>query len=246
MTTTHMTPRTGPATPPANPTWAPAPIRALRPGDTATVHGVFAQLSARSAFLRFHTGLPRLTPVMAARLAAVVPGQHEVFVAEHEGRPVGLARWVRDPHDPGAVEVAVEVADAVQGRGIGGHLLRAALASATAAGVREVHAHVHPDNGPVVGWLNRLGAGRPAGADEPFRLALPVTEIDRGSVPCGCMTACRSECSDPCGWGPTAAAPCRSGVSVRGRSSPSSCRVAADPSPPRSSSTSCGARTPAA
>ena len=252
MTTTSSTPRTGPATPTRAPTTTPTPtptptpIRALRPGDTATVHGVFAQLSARSAFLRFHTGLPRLTPAMAARLAEVVPGQHEVFVAEHQGSPVGLARWIRDPRDPHAVEVAVEVADAVQGHGIGGRLMRAALASATAAGVTAVHAHVHPDNGPVVGWLTRLGAERPAGPDEPFRLALPGPEIDRGSAPCGCMTACRSECSDPCGWGPTAAAPCRSGVSVRGRSSPSSCRGGADPSPPRSCATSCGAGTPAA
>lgn len=221
-----------------------ATIRPLRGGDTETVHRVFAQLSARSAFLRFHTGLPRLTPVMAGRLAAVVPGQHEVLVAEHEGRPVGLARWIRDRADPAAVEVAVEVADAVQGRGIGGHLLRAALASARSAGASTVLAHVHPDNGAVVAWLLRLGAERPLGPDEPFRLPLPATDTDRGSKPCGCMTACRSACSDPSGWGTTSAAPCRSGVSVRGRSSPSSCRVEADPSPPRSSSTSCGARTP--
>ena len=238
MTTTTAT---------THPGTSPAPtIRALRRGDTETVHRVFAQLSARSAFLRFHTGLPRLSPVMAGRLADVVPGRHEVLVAEHEGRPVGLARWIRDPRDPGAVEVAVEVADAVQRQGVGGHLLRAALASARAAGASEVLAHVHPENGPVVAWLLRLGARRPLGPDEPFRLPLPVTDADRGSEPCGCMTACRSGCSDPSGWGVTAAAPCRSGVSVRGRSLPSSCRVVADPSPPRSSSTSCGARTPAA
>ena len=223
-----------------------ATIRPLRAGDTETVHAVFARLSARSAFLRFHTGLPRLTPAMAGRLAAVVPGQHEVLVAVHEGHPVGLARWIRDARDPRAVEVAVEVADAVQGRGIGGHLLRAVLASARAAGSTLVLAHVHPDNGPVASWLARLGAERPTGPDEPFRLPMPVGDTDRVSAPCGCMTACRSGCSDPSGWGTTAAAPCRSGASVHGRSSPSSCRGAADPSPPRSSSSSCGARTPAA
>jgi GNAT superfamily N-acetyltransferase len=221
-------------------------IRALRAGDTATVHRVFEQLSARSAFLRFHTGLPRLPPAMATRLAAVAPGRHEVLVAVHEGRPVGLARWIRDSRDPCAVEVAVEVADALQGRGIGGRLLRAALASASAAGATVLLAHVHPENGPVVGWLTRIGAERPVGPDEPFRLSIPVAGADPVSARCGCMTACRSGCSDPSGWGTTAAAPCRSGASVHGRSSPSSCRGAADPSPPRSSSTSCGARTPGA
>jgi GNAT superfamily N-acetyltransferase len=243
MTTTAITTATA-STGTGTGTGTGTTVRALRPGDTGTVHRVFAQLSARSAFLRFHTGLPALTPVMAARLAAVAPGQHEVLVAERDGHPVALARWIRDPGDPAAVEVAVEVADAVQRQGIGGHLLLAVLASARAAGASVALAHVHPENGPVVRWLTRLGAERPSGPDEPFRLPLPVTETDRGSGPCGCMTACRSGCSDPSGWGPTAVAPRRSGVSVRGRFSPSSCRAAADPSPPRSSSTSCGVRTP--
>ncbi len=216
-------------------------IRPLRHGETGTVHRVFAQLSARSVFLRFHTGLPQLTPAMAARLAAVEPGQHEVLVAEQRGRPVGLARWIRDGADPTAVEVAVEVADEVHRHGIGGRLLRHCVASAHAAGATVLLAHVHPDNRPVVDWLVRLGAERPVGPDEPFRLLLPVTAPLSGR--CGSMTRCRSGCSDPSWWGPSAV-PCRSGVSVRGRSSPSSCRAAAVPSLPRSSSTSSGVRTP--
>ena len=78
--------------------------------------------------------------------------------ATHPGSPATAirgGRWIRDPRHPGAVEVA----DAVQRRGVGGHLLRAALASARAAGASEVLAHVHPENGPVVAWLLRLGRG---------------------------------------------------------------------------------------
>ena len=224
-------------------TTAQPTIRAVRPGDTDTLHAVFAQLSPRSVYLRFHTGLPRLTPGMTARLTDVVPGRHEVLVAEHAGRPVGLARWIRDRHDPEAVEVAVEVADAVQGRGIGRALLRAALVAARAGGASVVLAHVHPDNARVLAWLERLGATRPTGPDEPYRLELRAL-----SGPCGCMAGCRSGCSGPSAWGTTAAvsaAPSRCAANAPVRSSPSCSRAAAGPSRPRSSSTSCGVATPA-
>ena len=135
----------------------------LLPGDTATVHEVFAQLSPRSVWLRFHTGTPRLTPGMARHLAAVSPGRHEAVVALLDGHPVGLGRWLRDPGEAGAVEVAVEVADAAQGRGVGGRLLVAVTEAARRAGAREVVAHVHGDNVLVAAWLRRLGA-RPRAA----------------------------------------------------------------------------------
>ena len=100
------------------------PVRPLEAGDTDTVHHVFAGLSITSAYHRFGTGLTLLPPRMAAQLAAVEPGRHRVFVAELEGRPVGLARWIRPRGGRvDEVEVALEVADAWQGRGVGRALL---------------------------------------------------------------------------------------------------------------------------
>ena len=60
-------------------------IRPLLPGEEETVQAVFDGLSARSRFLRFHTGLPRLTPAMLRRLADVRDGQHTAYVAVLEG-----------------------------------------------------------------------------------------------------------------------------------------------------------------
>lgn len=209
----------------------------LRPGDTATVHDVFAQLSPHSARMRFHTAVPRLTQGMARHLAAVVPGRHEAVVAVLGGRPVGLGRWLRDGSEPRAVEVAVEVADAVQGHGIGGRLLREVLASARDAGARAALAHVHAENERMAAWLRRLGARPPGGLDEPFRLQiLPPVVSDR----CGCMSACWSGFSDPCGSRSTPG-PRSPGGHVRVTSSRCSSPVVVAPSPPRSSSTSCGA-----
>ncbi|WP_377640559.1 GNAT family N-acetyltransferase [Oryzobacter terrae] len=236
-----MTTTTAPAARNGSLTASGLALLPLRPGDTATVHEVFAQLSPRSAWLRFHTGLPRLTPGMARHLAAVVPGRHEAVVAVLDGRPVGLGRWVTDPSCSGAVEVAVEVADAAQGRGIGGRLLAAVSDAARRAGARELVAHVHGDNALVAAWLRRLGARPPSGPDEPFRLSLVPPVV---SDPCGCMSPCWSGCSDPSGSRSTPGPPSPGGP-VRATSWRCSWRAAVARCRPRSSSTSCGATTPA-
>ncbi|EAQ00226.1 hypothetical protein JNB_08644 [Janibacter sp. HTCC2649] len=215
-------------------------IARLRPGDTDTVHAVFAQLSLTSVWLRFQTGMPRLTDTMARRLAAVSPGQHEVLVAELDGQPVGLARWIRDPLDPDTVEVAVEVADAVQGQGIGGQLLSETMASARAEGARELVAYVHRENGTVITWLRRLGAPVPTCSDDPFRLSLTPGPM---SVARGCMEPCGSGCSDPYGSRSTPGSR-RPGALVRAICSPSSWRDAVARSRRRRCSTSSGATTP--
>lgn len=217
-------------------------LEQLRAGDTGTVHAVFDQLSAHSVWLRFHTGMPRLTPRMAERLAAVRPGMHEVLVARLGGVPVGLARWHRDPGDPRRADVAVEVADAVQGRGVGRRLLGALAESARAAGIRELSAEVLGDNVRVVRWLGRLGAVTTPGPDPTFLLHL---EPEGASVPCGSMGPCWSGYSDPSGSRSTPGTGFRGGR-VRATSSPASSPAGAVRSRPRPSSTSCGPRRPAA
>jgi len=148
-------------------------VRPLEAGDTHTVHRVFAGLSVTSAYHRFGTGLTLLPPRMAAQLAAVEPGRHRVFVAELDGRPVGLGRWIR-PHvgRAGEVEVALEVGDEWQGRGVGRALLAAIVGDARAAGVRTLTAYVAPGNVRMVSWLRRLGARPPRDLDDVHRLAV--------------------------------------------------------------------------
>ncbi|WP_245617082.1 GNAT family N-acetyltransferase [Knoellia subterranea] len=217
-------------------TTRPVMIDALARGDTRTVHEVFGQLSPASVWLRFHTGMPRLTASMAARLSEVSPGRHEVFVARVDGRPVGLARWIRLADDPLAVEVAVEVADCVQGQGIGKRLLERVTHEARSAGAREIHAHVHPDNRPVIAWLRRLGAAPPRDAEAPFRLSL--TEAVEAHT-CGCMGRCGLGCSGPFGPRSTPGSS-RPAALGRATSSPSWWRVGGRRWPARPSSTSSG------
>ncbi len=231
----------GPLTAPSTRDLRPR-VRPLRPGEVDTLHRVFARLSARSVYLRFHTGMPHLSPSAATRLAAVVPGVHEAFVAERDGTALGVSRWIRYPGVEGAAELAVEVVDAEQGRGVGSLLVRAAARAAAAAGVRDVLVHVHPDNARVLGWVQRAGGVLEHDEPDHFRLPLQEGTLSPG---CGCMSACRSGCSVHCASGTTATRRLH-GVTAPGRCWPSCCPAAGGPSPQTSSSTSSGERTPAA
>ncbi len=124
------------------------------------VSAVFDGLSERSRFLRYHTPVPRLTGPMGRYLSAVRAGEHEVLVAEVRGRPVGLARWIRDPERPELAEFSVEVVDDFHRRGIGGSLLRLASDTAAACGITALRCHVHPENTVMHAWLGRRGAPR--------------------------------------------------------------------------------------
>jgi ribosomal protein S18 acetylase RimI-like enzyme len=129
-------------------------IRPLRDGDVDTVASLFDRLGAGSRQTRFCAAKPRL---LAAELAALarVDADHHVLVAHigDDPQPAGIARLVRRG---AAAEVAFEVADAYQGRGIGSTLARELANDARAAGITELVATVCGDNPRVVSILRRV------------------------------------------------------------------------------------------
>lgn len=148
-------------------------IRPLRDGDTETVAAVFERLGARSRENRFCGAKPRLPEAELAALARV-DGDRHVLVAYVDGdrEPAGIARLVRDG---ASAEVAFEVVDEHQGRGIGSVLADELAAVARAAGIRELRATVCGDNPPVVSLLRRLASSLHVswrGREREFVLAL--------------------------------------------------------------------------
>jgi GNAT superfamily N-acetyltransferase len=129
-------------------------IRVLRDGDANTVAAVFGRLGERSRRNRFGGPKPRLSDDELAHLARV-DTDHHVLVAYVDGdpRPAGIGRFVRV--QDGAAEVAFEVADELQGRGIGTALARVLAGDARAAGVVELHATVTGEPRPVRSLLAR-------------------------------------------------------------------------------------------
>jgi ribosomal protein S18 acetylase RimI-like enzyme len=129
-------------------------IRLLRNGDTATVAALFERLGPRSRERRFCGAKPRLS-ARELEFLARVDASHHVLVGYVDGdaEPVGIARLVRDGR---SAEVAFEVADAYQGRGIGTVLARELAADARAAGITELQATVCGDNARAVSLLKRI------------------------------------------------------------------------------------------
>ena len=132
-----------------------ATLRPLRPGETESLLNVFESLSPASRASRYLTGMVRLPATMLTALAAVDGHDHVAWLAAVDGWPAGIARYVRVGAD--TAEIAFEVADAHQGRGLGTLLLDTVTTAAAARGVRRLRATVLPANEPSLRLLARLG-----------------------------------------------------------------------------------------
>ena len=115
-----------------------------RAGAGAAVDAVFAGLSPRSRYLRFHSPVPRLPESVRARLVDVDGHRHAAVVAETDLGPIGLAQVFGPGH--GAADVAVAVVDDWQRRGIGRRLLTAVAAVAEEIGYSELRGSLLPEN----------------------------------------------------------------------------------------------------
>ncbi len=157
---------------PSQPDCRPFRIRTLAHAEDAPLHRVFAGLSERSRFLRYHRAAPALSSSMIAALIDIRPGQHVAHAAEVGGEPVGIVRWIRYPGRPAHAEIAAEVVDVAQGCGVGRRLAGASARSALEAGVQWFVMSVHPDNGVLRQWLRSVDAQR--GTDDPEEFRVPV------------------------------------------------------------------------
>ncbi|RYP83512.1 GNAT family N-acetyltransferase [Nocardioides guangzhouensis] len=161
-----------------------ATLRPLGPGEAEPLEAVFAGMSPESRAERYLTPVPRILPVMLRALTAVDGRDHVAWLASVEGRPAGIARYVRV--GAGTAEIAFEVVDEHHGRGLGTALLDAVTTVASASGIRRLQAVVAGSNRASVHLLGRVGLSfRPASgtleADSPFHLLTPA-RVDRAAV----------------------------------------------------------------
>ena len=134
-------------------------IRRLVDGERSPVLQVFAGLSERSRRLRFLGPKPVLQEREVAQLVDVGCCGRQAVVATDlaTGESIGIARYVRLGADRATAEVAFEVVDAWQGRGIGGRLMEALRTVAREEGIHRLHATVAPDNRAALALMRRLG-----------------------------------------------------------------------------------------
>jgi L-amino acid N-acyltransferase YncA len=123
-------------------------VRRLEHGDRDSLLEIFAGLGPRSRERRFLTAKPRLTESELRHLTAVDQHDHVALLAVStaDGRPIGVARFIRDARRPDTADVAVSVVDAWQQCGIGTLLTRALAVRAREVGVRRFTVLMQRDN----------------------------------------------------------------------------------------------------
>lgn len=123
-------------------------IRPLRRHDVAALETVFAALSARSRFFRFHVPTPRLTGALRSGLLDVDGWRRTGLVAEVATtagrRPIGIAHLIGI--DRVSAEFAVAVADSWHGQGVGRTLVTGLRDLAVELGFRRLHGDILVEN----------------------------------------------------------------------------------------------------
>jgi GNAT superfamily N-acetyltransferase len=100
-------------------------VRHVKPGDKDAIAAAWLKLSPRSQYRRFLAPKPRLTSRDLTYLTEIDGHDHVALAAfemSESKRLVAVARFVRLKDDPEAAEVAVTVADDMQGKRIGKQL----------------------------------------------------------------------------------------------------------------------------
>ncbi|MBI5105952.1 MAG: GNAT family N-acetyltransferase [Solirubrobacterales bacterium] len=142
-------------------------VRPIRPDDKECLVAGLGRLSERSVYQRFLSPKPRLTASELRYLTEVDFTNHYALVAvlaKHPEVLVAVGRWVRDAEDPSAAEVAIVVADDLQGRGVGTSLGGALAAAARERGVDRFTALMLPTNTAAHRLFARISDQLAAGA----------------------------------------------------------------------------------
>ena len=141
----------------------PAPqdihVRAITAGDAPRLAEAFAGFSDRTRYLRFLGPKPRLSSAELRYLTDVDQHRHVALAAVDpvDGSFVGIARYAMAPDEAEAADVAVVIADAWHGRGVGTRLMRELVARAAANGIVRLTGTTLHDNPAARALLRRVG-----------------------------------------------------------------------------------------
>ena len=137
-------------------------LRPIHPEDKDARRAGFQELSEESRYQRFLGARDRLSERQLVYLTDLDHVNHFAWVAATfddagEEHGLGVARYVRLDESPTEAEVAVVVADAYHGRGIGTLLVQALSVVAADHDLGRLVAYVFADNEPMLRIFDRLG-----------------------------------------------------------------------------------------
>lgn len=122
-----------------------AHLRPIHPSDADAVQTFHTGQSRDSIYMRFFAFKARLSSKELKRFTEVDYRDRVAFVITISNEIVGIGRYDR-LDDPSDAEVAFNISDAHQGRGIGSILLEHLAAAANENGIRRFSAEVLPEN----------------------------------------------------------------------------------------------------
>ena len=146
-------------------------VRPIRPEDADAIQRFQMAQSERSTYLRFFAALQRIPDRMLTQLVTVDHVRRTALVAVRPGTEtgtdspgqtediVGVARYDVTDDQPGrrTAEVAFNIADDLQGQGLGSVLLEHIAAAARERGVHRFIAEVLPQNRAMLGVFREAG-----------------------------------------------------------------------------------------
>lgn len=157
-------------------------IRPIRADDAEAFARAYTHLSDVSRDRRYLSLSPALRPADVQYLTAVDHHEHVALVAlgPRSREILGSARYIRLPTRPGVAEMAIEVIDNWQRRGVGRALLEHLSRHAQDAGVKHFIAIVSTENIPMQRLLTRSGASA-ARVDGELEYTVRVGALTPGS-----------------------------------------------------------------
>jgi RimJ/RimL family protein N-acetyltransferase len=128
-------------------------VRHVKPADRDLIEKAWLLLTEESQRKRFLAPKPRLTSSDLRYLTEIDGHDHVALIAVRLNEPkrvVAVARYVRLREDPETAEVAVTVADPMQGKGVGKALGVLLADEARGRGVKRFSASILSDNRPAL------------------------------------------------------------------------------------------------
>lgn len=135
-------------------------VRHVKPADKHIIGKAWLLLSEESQRRRFLAPKPRLTSTDLRYLTEIDGHDHVALIAlrlDDPSKLVAVARYVRTREDPEVGEVAVTVADNMQGKGIGRALGILLADEARGRGIKRFSASILTDNPPALRLMNTMG-----------------------------------------------------------------------------------------
>src|SRR5438270_3290697 len=131
-------------------------VRPVRPSDEAALAHFFASLSLESRVLRFFAAVANADPLARGMVDVDYTSRYGIVaLAGSDSQIVGHAMYVTEAARK--AELALAIADAYQGRGLGTILLGQLAEAAASAGIDVLEAIVKPENHRMLSMLRESG-----------------------------------------------------------------------------------------